>query len=347
MKYVLIPVAAMLLFSCTKNNSDTESQPQSVYVVTPVACDGYSERSFSGIVEESSQISLGFKTAGELNGIYVKEGQKVNKGQLLATLDDTDYKLGVEALQIQYDQVSDEVKRTQKLFEKKSITANDYEKAEAGLKQLAVQLQINKNKLAYTKLYSPVSGTIESVNFSVGEMIDAGTAVFTLLDMSEKCVVVNIPAVIYARLDDISRVVCKDNGAEYAMRVLSVVPKADNTQLYRMKLGFNNDARKVTPGMNMDAVIYFASREEAGLRLPQSAIFLHNGKENVWVLNSDSTVSMRPVIVNYQSAGASVEISAGINEADRVVRAGVRRLHEGEKVRVIDTPSATNVGGLL
>lgn len=63
---------------------------------------------------------------------------------MLAELDDEDYKLGVEALQIQYNQLKDEVARTRKLFEQKSVSANDYEKASAGLRQLGVQLQVNK-----------------------------------------------------------------------------------------------------------------------------------------------------------------------------------------------------------
>ena len=138
----------------------------------------------SGIVREAHTISLGFKTAGQIERIHVREGDYVRQGQLLAELDDADYRLGVEALQIQYDQLEDEVERTKRLFDQKSVSVNDYEKAVAGLRQLGVQLQVNKNKLDYTKLYAPIDGYVQSVNFSPAEMVDAGTALFTLLDMS-------------------------------------------------------------------------------------------------------------------------------------------------------------------
>ena len=65
--------------------------------------------------------------------------------------------------------MTDEVARASRLYEKKSMSANDFEKASAGLRQLGVQLQVNKNKLAYTKLYAPADGYVSAVNFSPAE----------------------------------------------------------------------------------------------------------------------------------------------------------------------------------
>ncbi|HAW07326.1 MAG TPA: efflux RND transporter periplasmic adaptor subunit, partial [Rikenellaceae bacterium] len=83
---------------------------------------------YPGIVQEMHTINVAFKTAGQLANINVKEGDYIKEGQLIASLDDADYKLGVEALQIQYDQVSDEVSRMRELYKNKSLSANDYEK---------------------------------------------------------------------------------------------------------------------------------------------------------------------------------------------------------------------------
>lgn len=85
-------------------------------------------QNFSGVVQESHNIGLGFKTAGQIEKIYVKEGDYVKKGQLIAQLDHTDYQLGVQALEIQCKQLEDEVKRTEALYRSKSISINDYEK---------------------------------------------------------------------------------------------------------------------------------------------------------------------------------------------------------------------------
>ena len=154
-----------LLCSCSEQKK-TSLPVHSVEVTNLTPSCKTITKSYSGIVREAHEISLGFKTAGQIKRIHVEEGKYVKKGELLAELDDEDYKLGVEALQIQYDQLKDEVARTQKLFEQKSVSANDYEKASAGLRQLGVQLQVNKNKLEYTRLYAPEDGYIQSVNFS-------------------------------------------------------------------------------------------------------------------------------------------------------------------------------------
>ena len=74
---------------------------RSVSVTQPVALGGETTRTFSGVVKAANEVSLGFKTAGQIARIHVAEGDYVRKGQLLAELDDADYRLAVEALQIQ------------------------------------------------------------------------------------------------------------------------------------------------------------------------------------------------------------------------------------------------------
>lgn len=350
MRYQWIFVVAFCLCSCAHDNKGKESVRHSVYVTTPSGQSGDEERQFAGIVEERSEVSVGFKTPGQINRIYVREGQHVGKGQLLATLDGSDYKLGVEALQIQYDQVKAEVERAKKLFEKKSMSANDYEKAVAGLRQLGVQLQVNKNKLAYTRLLAPVSGIVESVNFSAGEMVDAGTAVFTLLDVSQKSVTVDIPVSVYLRKDDIRDIVCSTSHnpqQNYNMTVLSIVPKADGNQLYRMKLGFKGTPTALSPGMNVKVTLEFNTGSRETLRIPQSALVRKDSKDYVWTVRKDSTVTLQRVDINYGGAGEEVEVVSGLSPDAVVVRAGGRMLHEGEKIKIIGNPSTTNYGGML
>ena len=178
----LLPIAAVI--SCAGGGNAAEPAVRTVKTMTVSSVDSIKTLTCPGIVQEMHSINVAFKTPGQLVRVNVEEGNYIREGQLIASLDDSDYKLGVEALQIQYDQLSDEVSRLRELYKKKSVSANDYEKAEAGLKQLAVQLQVNKNKLAYTKLYAPVSGYVKSVNFAKSEMVDAGTPIISMLIVS-------------------------------------------------------------------------------------------------------------------------------------------------------------------
>ena len=101
---VTLLVFAGVLCACG-NLSHEDSGIRSVVLTKPVVLDSVCVVNYPGIVREAHTISLGFKTAGQIECIHVREGDYVRKGDLLAELDDADYRLGVEALQIQYNQV--------------------------------------------------------------------------------------------------------------------------------------------------------------------------------------------------------------------------------------------------
>ena len=319
----------------------------------PVALESARVISHPGIVREAHTISLGFKTAGQIERIYAHEGDYVRKGSLLAELDDADYRLGVISLQIHYDQLKCEVERMMQLFDQKSISANDYEKAVAGLRQLGVQLQANKNKLAYTKLYAPADGYVQSVNFSPAEMVDAGIAMFTMMDVSHMEVAADIPASEYRKHDRFVRYYCKAEGidGELPVKLLSLTPKADGNQLYRLRLSFAGQPdKRLTAGMNVEIGIEVTNAGPAsGVAVPLCAVFRdkEGGEPCVWVFGHDSTVTKRPVVLDGTDEEGRAVIVGGLAANEPVVRAGVHVLREGERVRVVEKAGETNIGGLL
>lgn len=329
----------------------TEQYVHSVLLTRPMPTDEKQTLDFSGIVREAGEINLGFKTAGQINRIAVDEGDFVRQGQLIATLDDADYRLGVEALQVQYDQLSAEVKRLEQLYKGRSVSANDYEKAVAGLKQLGVQLQVNKNKLDYTRLCAPVSGYVRQVNFDEAEMVNAGTAVISLLDVGGMEVELDVPATVFRNQADIESISCQSSDTPnkvIPMKLLSLTPKADATQLYRMRLGFTStpDA-SLTAGRNVRVRLCLAEADSLrNFVLPLSSLFQEQGESCVWVMGGDSIINK--VKVNIQATTPEGRaIVSGLEGDEAVVRAGVHALREGDQVRVIEEASETNVGGLL
>lgn len=325
---------------------------RSVESTRPATLSAYSCKSFSGVVKEGKEISLGFKTPGQITRILVKEGDRVEEGQLLATLDDADYKLGVEAVEIQYDQLKKEVDRMKLLYENNSISGNDYDKATSGLAQVAVQLQSNRNKLDYTRLYAPASGYIQSVNFETAEMVDAGTPVFTLLDTRQMEVTVDIPASLYTQQNLIDSITCcsvLSSEKKMPMQLVSITPKADGNQLYKMTLEFEKKpGREITPGMNIDVELRLRHRTSSqAYTLPLHCIFSHEGQNCVWVINNDSTVSRHVVSLDGTDEEGRAIVVDGLTGDEQIVNAGVNALQDNEKVRIIEPVSPTNVGGLL
>lgn len=342
-----------MLCSCSGQKEKALSV-HSVEVTRPKPSCETEVKNYSGIIQEAFEINLGFKTSGQIKHIHVKEGDYVKKGELIAELDDADYLLAVEALQIQYDQLENEVSRTRKLFEQRSISENDYEKAYAGLRQLGVQLQSNKNKLEYTKLYAPTDGYIQSVNFSPSEMVDAGTALFTFLDVSHLEVKADLPSRTFNLIDNVVSYDCKvsylNETITYPMVFSSLSPKADGNQLYQLKMRFKEKPDKqITPGMNIEVCLTIKKDtvENASFNIPLCSVFKSGNDVCVWVLKNDSTVEKRNIAIDFNDSGEFVTVKKGLKGTEEIVRAGVNALQEGEKVIVIKQPEKSNIGGLI
>ena len=350
MKKTLLMMAVLGLLTACGSGSDNSQITHSVMTVEPIQVGGQSVKHFSGMVKEDAEISLGFKTAGQLQQIYVKEGDYVRQGQLLARLDDSDYLLGVQAAEAQYRQLRDEVGRLEKLYAGRSISKNDLQKAQAGLEQVEVNLKNNRNKVDYTRLYAPQSGYVQSVNFERSEMVNAGTGVFTLLSGGELQVEVSIPASLYVAQGNMERFEATIMGQTYPLQLVSITPKADNNQLYRAVFaikGVNRRESRITSGMNVNVDIHMgAENAKAGYQLPIHALFEDSGKSYVWVVQRDSTVTRREVQLSGTDETGNALVSSGLQGDEQVVKAGVNVLLDGEKVKIVGQPSATNIGGL-
>lgn len=354
MNKLIVLCGCLFMMASVGCRREKQHQPfvRSVELVNPVKVGNESIKKFSGIVKEDEEISLSFKTAGQIERIYVKSGDKVKKGQIIARLDVEDYKLGVENAQVQYEQMVREVDRMKQLYEHKNISGNDYDKAVSGLKQLKVQLKNNQNKLSYTILKAPVDGIIEDIYFEPSEMVNAGTSIGTLLKVSNMAVEFDIPVNQYLRLKDVVKYECRMPFApdrSIIMHFMSVMPKADGNQLYRVRLAFD-DAKEmaIAAGMNVEIDMFFKDDNGTGqYTLPLHAVCKKGDSTYVWVMDKQHKVQKRYVELVGLSDNGDALISAGLTGSEQIVKAGVHVLQENETVKVIAPSSDTNIGGLL
>ncbi|MBR6141839.1 MAG: efflux RND transporter periplasmic adaptor subunit [Bacteroidaceae bacterium] len=346
MKSIVLALAAVsLLTACGgSNKKDVEVKVRSVMTVTPLNRQESAVRNFSGLVKENSTVSLSFRTPGQIMRILVKEGTHVKRGQLVAALDTKDYQLQVDAAQTQYDQLKNEVERLGKLHEANSLAGNDYEKATSGLEQLRIKLQNAKNQLSYTQLTAPVDGTVQKVNFEPSEMVSAGMPVMDLVDTHKMEVEVNIPAEVYRQLSQSSEAYCIAAGERYELHRTGVLAKADANQLFTVKYAIDG---RLSAGVNVDVYIEIGGDETVkGLSIPAHAIFEDGGKTYVWVVEEGDIVKRHAITTNSVDSEGMAVVESGISVTDRVVKAGVKALHEGDKVKIV-TQQSSNVGDLL
>lgn len=347
--------AGLCLCSC--DNGAKKQLIHSVMVVVPEAGDtaGSGGISLPGVVKERQTVKVGFKIAGQIERLLVKEGDYVNKGQLVAVLDDADYQLGLDASVAQYKQLNSEVERLTKLYERKSVSANEYEKAVSSLDQVKADMQAKKNQMAYTKLYTPASGYVERLAAHVGEMVNVGTTVISLIDVGQMQIEIGLPANIYHQRNSFSDFVTSIEGKVYKLQLLNIIPKAVGTQQYTMQLALpNQKGLKETSGRNVEVrfTVGSGSTDEmnnnsvSGIRIPESAIVYDGSKTNVFVLQADSTVKKKAVIIDGVDHGKVVVIQ-GLDSSEKVIKAGGNYLYDGERVKVLSKPAGSNPGGLI
>lgn len=344
-KYIF-PVFQGILISTTLISCENKTKPDIDIVrnvlLTRVETSGQTRSmDYAGVVEEGKSVNAAFMTGGKLATLNVKEGDRVHKGQLLASLDDTDYQIGVSQLQIQFDQMTAEKKRMDEMYARHNVAPNDYEKFEAGYRQLALQLEMAKNKLGYTKLYSPSNGFISFKYMQPGELVDAGTPIYKVTDDSSLEVAVDLPLGVYLDRNEITKVYgsVPSVSGDIPLKVNSFTPDADNNQLYHLRLDVpRNYSGQLTTGMNMNVNLEMKNDVPGETLVPSRAIFDNDGSSFVWVFNPvDSTLSKKQVSVIGPPQGNKSMVT-GLEGSEQIVATGVRQLREGEKVNIASNP---------
>ena len=153
------------------------------------------------------------------------------------------------------------------------------------------------------RIPTPTNGYVQSVNFSPAEMVNAGTALFTLLDVSPMEVLADIPVSEYKLRNQFARYYCQVVGLDkkLPMKLLSLTPKADGNQLYQLRLTFEKQPDALTAGMNVGiGIIVTDTTSASAIAVPLCTIFRDKDTNEpcVWVFEQDSTISKRPIVLN-------------------------------------------------
>ncbi len=342
-RYFYLGALALLLpclTGCGGHDDNTlRNQIPAVYTFTPEGNTDMTVSNYTSTVEEGRSISAGFKTGGQITRLTADKGAYVRKGQVLGYLDDADYRLGVEQLETQYAQVSNEIKRLEQMHRHNNVSDNDYEKATAGLAQLKTQLDMAKNKLDYTRLIAPASGYIVERYMEEGEMAGAGTPVYKIVDNSSVETTVALSPAAYGRRGEIVK--CTGRSAvtgdtEFPLDIIGFIPDGDSNSLFRLRLRIPDGYRdKLVPGMNMNVKIHYGSADASELRrIPSRSLFEREGKTYVWVVGRDSVLTAREVSVTGAPEG-KYSLAGGLADGDVIVAAGVHHLTDGAKVNIL------------
>ena len=344
-------LGALTLVGCNRA-APSEEPLRAVKVVTVGEVAGVGSTDLAGEVRARIESRLGFRISGKLTERRVELGAHVRAGDVLARLDATDYRLGEQAAQAQFqaaqtnrDLAATELRRFQGLREQNFISAAELERREAAWRaaqaqweQAKAQAQTQSNMATYAELRADTAGVVTSVDAEPGQVVSAGTPVVRLAYDGSRDVVFALPESLLDRVRVGQSVRTYPWGAGERTTVTALVREiaasADPiTRTYAIKVGLPAQAGwplGSTVAVRLD--LGTGSASEQGWRLPSSAVRQEGGVSAVWVLDPTTmTVRSQPVELG-GAQGADVLVRRGLQQGMQVVSAGTHVLSNGQRI---------------
>ncbi len=348
--WILVAIVALAATSCV-------GTPEQSTAVRSVRCEvaqsvreSITMSTYPGKVYAAKEVNRAFRVAGVVESIVVKEGDYVGEGALIATMDSRDYELQLAATQAEYDAIKGEVDRIIQLYNDESVSANNYDKAVNGLKQIEAKLESHRNALVDTKLTAPFAGYIQKIYFDRGATVSAGMPIISIVSASAPEVIINIPASEYIRRDELCAAVAKCElfaDREFMLKHLGTTHKANLNQLYEARFSLSSqDGMTLSPGMSVMVSLDYGTQNDVVVSIPFCAVVERDGASKVWILESGS-VALREVTIDHVSTDGRAVVTRGIAVGDMVITAGLNSLKEGQQVNPLPQKTDSNIGNIL
>ncbi len=336
------------LSGCSEELPQPENTaPKLVKAITLSGGEHSRFRHFPAVVEASEDATLAFRVSGELQQLLVQPGQNVEKGQLIAKLDPTDFQIALEQAQANYDLAKAQFNRAEQLLEKQLASRSGYDEAKAQLQVTEAALKSAQTNLAYTELRAPFTGQVAQRFIENFENITAQQAIVSLQKNDVVDIAIQIPEDVLANLergtDYRPEVRFEANKSQvFHARLKEYDTEADAaTNTYKIVFSMPRpDAFIVLPGMSATVSVELdkiMKVKEGGWEIPAEAIFsdVTAGVQQsfVWLIDDNNQLKRQPVTLGAVHKNG-FNVLAGLKYGDRVVAAGVHRLNAGETVRI-------------
>ncbi|MGI9524114.1 MAG: efflux RND transporter periplasmic adaptor subunit [Hyphomicrobiaceae bacterium] len=346
--------STVLIVGCESNEVAApleHARPVKTIVIPEAEVSGI--RKFPARIESTKRAKVSFRVSGKLKTLPVTEGQRLKQDEVIATLDQTDFKLAVDDRQAAYLRAKKDYDRAVPLAEKGIVTRREFDRREAEMKRTLAALRHAEKELEYTVLKAPFDGEVSNRLVQNFEEIQAKQPVVELRDILALEVKFDVPEQIMIRVAQDSETANSEPevlvsfdaapGQKYKLVYREVATKADPaTRTFEATYTLRAPSDlAILPGMSANVTVDLSSyvASEPGIYVPVAAVMSTNElKGRVWVVEEDTmTLSPRRVEVGTLS-GNSIAVVSGLAAGDRIVVAGAPFLNEGMKVTLMPMP---------
>lgn len=304
-------------------------------------------REYAGKMAAKETAILAFQVEGQIVELPVLKGQRVEKGDLLAKLDDRDYENRYNAAKAAYEQTKVQLERIRKAVESGAVSRTDLTNAEAGFLQAEANLKIAQKALDDTVLRAPYDAVVSNTYIESFENVQAKQPILGIQDVESVEVEVSVPQERFlkskAQQGKFRYTATFDSlpDKEFDVQIKEFTTEADpRTQTYTATLTMPaQDEYVILPGMTATVREYpieSAFQDSGRFLVPIDAVPVDGlGQYYVWKIldeNGTLTVHRQDVTIGH-AMDNEVEILEGLQKDDRIAAQGVNLLQEGQQVR--------------
>ncbi len=276
------------------------------------------------------------EVSGRITSIRIKEGDRVGKGQILATVEDKYLALDLQNATEQYQKLLTDKTRLENALKTGGVTQAQVDEITLAVKNAEIGIDQIKKRIGDVHIKAPISGIVNKKHIELGSYASPGTKLFDIVDVSSLKLNVNVNEKQVVQLKkgdkvDIKIPVFPDKSFSGQVSFISV--KADNSLNFPIEIRLNSaGASEVKSGMYAAAHFNFAQTAPI-LVVPRTAFVgsVRNGQ--VYVVNPNNTVTLTHVMPG-SIFGDYVEILNGLQEGQSLVIAGQINLQDGSAIKI-------------
>ena len=344
-------ITLILLAACGRT-PPPEPQNQSIRparLFRVSAIDNMSKHTFVGRVEAAQTIDMSFQIPGQLSECPVLEGQRIQKGSLVAALDPGDYELALREAKVQVNIARQDYDRKKALLSEKGISESLVDDARALYQLRQVHLAQARENLSDARISAPFDAYVSKRFIDNHVNVASGQAIVRLHDLTTLHIVTSIPEALLATVSTEQLRGLYAHFGFISEERFELTPRENSgeagavAQTYEVTLAMAPpDKWNILPGMTATVEVLLASAESAtSTYIPNSAV-VTGDDENlyVWVFDPVSQLVQRKEINAGSINERGVSVISGLGDGDLIVSAGASQLVPGMKVRPLGEPGS-------
>jgi membrane fusion protein (multidrug efflux system) len=294
-----------------------------------------------GTARANEAVEVTSKTSNIVTSVRFKDGERVQKAQILVELDGAQARADLAAAEAARADSASQVKRSRELLETKVVSAAQYEQLEATLKANEARVDAARSRVDDSVIRAPFTGRVGLRRISVGSLVSPGTTITTLDDTSVIKVDFSVPENFLAGLHDGMRVFATAAAfpdREFAGTVAGVDSRVDPvSRSVTVRALVPNPDGALKPGMFLN--VRLSRGVEDALMIPEAALVPEQSRQFLYVV-ADGRATKREVKIGRREPGR-VEVVAGLKAGERVVVEGTQKVRDGAAVRELQNPETT------